>query len=221
MEMLNNKEKLKSLYKAKPELINEHKRLVNILRSGTPEEQKKEAEKQLKELKEMLAEEDNNLNKTNTTEKISFNNNGQWVLEKSNYGPKEMGLYNPLDNVNRKKTRTGEEIEGIGRNKAVRRYTSASMGTASQQASTQAKKDKIKSSKNPVRSLKDLSQEEIGRIMEAHGIKKEDKISPSLYDLPIKDAISQLKSKYSKPDVATDSDKIKSIKQKYSKYTEQ
>lgn len=56
MEML--KEELKRLYKAKPELIAEHKRLVGVLRSGSKKEQLKEAEKQLKELKEMVGKAD-------------------------------------------------------------------------------------------------------------------------------------------------------------------
>lgn len=53
-----SKKQLKDLYKAKPELVEEHRRLVNVLRSGSPSEQKKEAAKQLKELKEMLKKEE-------------------------------------------------------------------------------------------------------------------------------------------------------------------
>lgn len=52
------KELLKSLYKAKPELIEEHKRLVDTLRSGSKTEQLKEAKRQLKELKEMVGKAD-------------------------------------------------------------------------------------------------------------------------------------------------------------------
>lgn len=48
------KEILKALYKANPELITEHKRLVETLRHGSKEERKKEAAAQLKELKEMI-----------------------------------------------------------------------------------------------------------------------------------------------------------------------
>jgi len=54
-----NKE-LIELYKSKPELIDEHKKLVQVLRHGTDTEQKKEAERQLKELKEMLNKEEKN-----------------------------------------------------------------------------------------------------------------------------------------------------------------
>ena len=52
------KEELKNLYKAKPELIEEHKRLVDVLRTGSKKEQIKEAERQLKELKEMVGKAD-------------------------------------------------------------------------------------------------------------------------------------------------------------------
>jgi len=48
------KELLKSLYKSKPELVEEHRRLVDTLRSGSRPEQLKEAGRQLKELKEMV-----------------------------------------------------------------------------------------------------------------------------------------------------------------------
>jgi len=52
------KDELKALYKAKPELIEEHKRLVNVLRTGSKKEQAAEAERQLKELKEMVGKAD-------------------------------------------------------------------------------------------------------------------------------------------------------------------
>lgn len=70
---------------------------------------------------------------------------------KSNYGPKDFGLYSPTNNSERKRTRTGEEVEGVGRNKGVRRYTSAKMGTSKQQAADQAKLDSEKNKKQPVK----------------------------------------------------------------------
>lgn len=76
-------------------------------------------------------------------------------VTKSNYGPKDAGLYNPTDNIKRKKTRTGEVIEGIGQNKAVREFTSAKFGTASAQATREAAADKVKSAKNPVKTYTD------------------------------------------------------------------
>lgn len=206
--MLKNKDQLKELYKAKPELIQEHKRLVEILRSGTEEEQRKEAEKQLKELKEMLGEK----------EVIKFAKNGQWFLEKSNYGPKGMGLYSDVDNIKRKQTRTGEEVEGVGRNKAVRQYTSASMGTANQQAAAQAKQDQKKSSKNPVRTLKDMSDEEIAAISAKYNTNKADDTKLKISDKPLKEAISDIKNKYAQPKIKDDATKVKSIKNKYANY---
>lgn len=60
-------------------------------------------------------------------------------VEKSGYGPKGGSQYNAADNARRKATRTGAEVEGVGQNKAVRQYTSAKMGTAKQQAASEAK----------------------------------------------------------------------------------
>jgi PAB1-binding protein PBP1 len=69
----------------------------------------------------------------------------------SNYGPKGAGLYDPVKNLERKRTRTGEEIEGVGRNKGVRQYTTSLSGTAKEQAESQAKADKEKNKKQPVK----------------------------------------------------------------------
>ena len=63
--MKSIKDLLKALYKAKPELITEHKRLVETLRHGSKEEQEKEAASQLKELKEMIKKSDSEEDKAN------------------------------------------------------------------------------------------------------------------------------------------------------------
>lgn len=72
-------------------------------------------------------------------------------LDKSNYGPKEYKMYDPKDNVQRKQTRTGEVHEDIGQNKAVQQYTSATMGTAKDQATAEAREAKEKNKKQPVK----------------------------------------------------------------------
>jgi hypothetical protein len=72
-------------------------------------------------------------------------------LSKSNYGPKGAGLYNPTDNIKRKANRTGEELKNVGQNIAVHEYTSATMGTAKQQANKEAKEAKVKNAKQPVK----------------------------------------------------------------------
>lgn len=275
MEML--KDELKALYKAKPELIEEHKRLVNILRSGSKKEQAAEAERQLKELKEMVGKADRcwegyeptpgkkpyekgscrpvekqevltfdkqesgngwqikikgkegyhdvkdvvdmgpqkhnsyRLHDGTTVlhdqvEDLSFKSRKPNRIEKSNYGPKGMGLYNPTDNIKRKSTRTSEVLENVGQNKAVRQYTSAKFGTASQQAASQAAKDKVKSSKNPVRSMKDMSQEELAAIKARY----EDTSKSDLDD-----KINAIKAKYSIPKEKSFQEKVKEIKQQY------
>jgi hypothetical protein len=71
----------------------------------------------------------------------------------SNYGPKGYGLYDQNKNQERKKTRTGEVVEGAGKNTGVRQYTSATMGTAKQQARAQADADAAKNKKQPVKTV--------------------------------------------------------------------
>lgn len=189
--MLTVKEELMALYKAKPELIEEHKRLVGVLRSGSKKEQIDEAKRQLKELKEMMAKKERCWEGYEPTpgkkpyekgscqpikkddEVLKVETNGQWSLGKSNYGPKDMGLYNPVDNIKRKQTRTGEELEHVGQNKGVREYTSALQGTASQQASAQAKADKKRSKENPVKTMKDMTSEELESIKAKYASKAE------------------------------------------------
>lgn len=119
-------------------LIAEHERLVDVLREGSDEEQKKEADKQAKELSEMKKEE------------IVFAKNGQWSLVKSNYGPKGAGLYDPVANAKRKENNTGDSIDTIGRNKNVKEYTSATQGTAKDQAEAVSRKQAKLNAKQPV-----------------------------------------------------------------------
>lgn len=52
---------------------------------------------------------------------ISFYDNGQWTLEKSNYGPKGAKLYNIADSARRKMSNTGE-VTGIGPNTNAKTY---------------------------------------------------------------------------------------------------
>jgi hypothetical protein len=163
--------KLKELYKAKPELVEEHKRLVNVLRSGSPSEQKKEAAKQLKELKEMLKKEElekrcwegykpvpgkkpyekGSCEPVSKEETLKVEKNGQWSLGKSNsVKPFGENIYDEKANIKRKQNRTGEEATGVGPNVAVQRFTGV-QGTAKEQASRQASQDKKKNKKQPVK----------------------------------------------------------------------
>lgn len=93
---------------------------------------------------------------------------------KSNYGPKDLGLYDAAANQKRKQTRTGDEVEGAGQNKGVRQYTSAKMGTAKEQAAAQAKIDAEKSKQN---KPKVYSPDELKAFAEARGAKVSDKVS--------------------------------------------
>jgi hypothetical protein len=87
----------------------------------------------------------------------------QAILEKSGYGPKKMGLYNPVDNIERKQTRTSDELADVGPNKAVRQYTTAGSSMQAAHEAAEAKRQK-KKSKSTLRTIKDMSPEELGEM---------------------------------------------------------
>lgn len=93
---------------------------------------------------------------------------------KSNYGPKGMSQYRSVDNIKRKASRTGEELEHVGQNKAVRSYTT--MGASMQRAHDAAQqKAQEKKQKDSVKTLADMSDEEKKALEAKYGakIKKE------------------------------------------------
>jgi hypothetical protein len=93
-------------------------------------------------------------------------------LNKSNYGPKDMGLYNPVDNIKRKKRNTGDEIKDIGANKNVKAYsTKPGQLSAKQQAALDFKNIKAKS--GPVKLY---TKEEIEKLVAEGKIKKSEEI---------------------------------------------
>lgn len=83
-------------------------------------------------------------------------------LDKSNYGPAALDLYNHPDNAKRKASRTGEEVS-IGPNKAVR----LAGPTRAQAAELQARIDRKKSKQNPV---KVYSKEERQKLAQEKGV---------------------------------------------------
>lgn len=93
-------------------------------------------------------------------EGYSYNEHGQWKIEKSNYGPKGWGMYSQTDNIKRKATRTGEEHEHIGQNKGVRQYTTSGSSTNAAREAAEAKRQAEANKKAPVRTLADMSDEE-------------------------------------------------------------
>ena len=95
------------------------------------------------------------------TELIKFDNNGQWSLNKSNYGPKDMGLYNAKDNIKRKSGRTGVEVEGAGGNRAQKEWASGGRDSTKSPVARQAKVDQEKSAASPV---KVFSEEEKAKL---------------------------------------------------------
>jgi hypothetical protein len=102
-------------------------------------------------------------------EACKFDSNGQWSIEKSNYGPKGMGLYSQKDNIQRKMKNTGAEVADAGKNVNVKTYTTS--GSTMSAAHEAAETKRRKANPAPVRTLKDLSPEEKARI-EAEANKK-------------------------------------------------
>lgn len=104
-------------------------------------------------------------------EKMTFNKSGQWSLEKmSAYGPKGGGQYSPTDNMKRKKTRTSEEREAAGSNKAVRQYTTS----GSKMSDTRFNNLQRQNKKQPVQNFKDMSPEKKAEMKRLYETKKAD-----------------------------------------------
>lgn len=93
------------------------------------------------------------------------------AIEKSNYGPKGMGLYSDKDNINRKANRTGVIHENVGHNAAEQKFTPSVQGTFAQQANRESKADQRKSKNNPVKVYTD---EEKAKLMAERTGKSED-----------------------------------------------
>lgn len=82
-------------------------------------------------------------------------------VEKSNYGPKGMGLYSEKDNINRKSRRVGTVHEDVGQNKSEYKYTPSARGTFAEQTKREAKRDKALSAKNPVKVYTDEEKKKL------------------------------------------------------------
>jgi len=84
-------------------------------------------------------------------------------LRKSNYGPKNMGLYSESDNQKRKENNTGESLDNIGQNKNLKQYTTSnsSMQATSEKNTAKEQKKKTKAS---TRTMADFSPEELQSI---------------------------------------------------------
>ncbi len=80
-------------------------------------------------------------------EDLKCSENGQWYLKKDNsVKPFGQNIYNATANIKRKANRTGEEVEGVGRNAAVHNYTTSgsSMAAAAEAATAKEMKAKLK-----------------------------------------------------------------------------
>ena len=86
--------------------------------------------------------------------------------------PFKQNIYDEKANIKRKQTRTGEEVEGAGKNVGVRRYTTSGSSVQAAHEAAEAKRQK-KKTKESTRTLKDFSPEEI-KAMEEKYNKSED-----------------------------------------------
>lgn len=98
------------------------------------------------------------------TEQIVYKSNGQWQLDKSNeikpiINGEKINTYDAKANINRKATRTGEERPEMGRNQAVRQYTTNNSSMQQAHEAAQAKEQKAKS-KASIRTFANMSEEE-------------------------------------------------------------
>lgn len=110
-------------------------------------------------------------------EMCKYSSNGQWQIEKSNYGPKGMGQYSSVDNIRRKASRTGEELEHVGQNKGVRQYTTSGSSVQNAREANEAKQRKANPA--PVKTMKDFSDDELTEITNASNkIKKAEEGTP-------------------------------------------
>lgn len=101
------------------------------------------------------------------TDTSCFNDSDEHLLNKSNYGPKGYGLYNPNDNSNRKKNNTGDFFENTGKNVNAKMYTTpGSSITAAHEAKQQ--KEQNKKAKASLRTFSEMSPEEKAEIASRH-----------------------------------------------------
>lgn len=85
-------------------------------------------------------------------------------LDKSNaIKPFGQNIYDSTANIGRKQTRTGEVREGMGRNNAVRQYTTSGSSMEAARAKAEAKEQK-KKDKASLRTLADMTPEEQAAI---------------------------------------------------------
>ena len=112
------------------------------------------------------------------TEMIKFDDKGQWSLEKSNYGPKDMKLYSQKDNIQRKSNRTGVEVEGAGGNRAQKEWASGGRDSTKDQVARQAKIDQAKSAASPVKVFSDEEKKALQAKYDADQTKKADLNGP-------------------------------------------
>ena len=111
-------------------------------------------------------------------------------LTKSNYGPKDMGLYSLVDNIKRKENNIGDVVEGNGKNQNVKAFsTKPGQLSAKAQARLQSAQDKKKSAAMPV---KHYSPEELATMTAERLAKPVDKSRPEWDENDMANALAKI-----------------------------
>lgn len=103
-------------------------------------------------------------------EMCKFNEHGQWNIEKSNYGPKQMKLYRPVDNQERKSNNTGDVVPNAGKNVNVKSWTTTGSAMSQAHEANQAKEQREKTIAS-TRTFADMSEEEKEAMRTLYGKK--------------------------------------------------
>lgn len=102
---------------------------------------------------------------------------GPYLRQGSKLG---QALYDDVQNIERKRTRTGEEAVGAGIRAEQLWGGKAGYRTAKEQAKEMSMKDKMASKKNPIKTLKDLTPEEIKALNEKLNRSEDERTLPAM-----------------------------------------
>ncbi len=84
----------------------------------------------------------------------------------SNYGPKQYKLYSFENNLKRKSNRTGDLVEGIGQNEAVKAY-STKPGQLSSKAQAAQEQRKVRRLSGPVKTYTSEEIQQLNKQLKA------------------------------------------------------
>lgn len=114
-------------------------------------------------------------------EMVKYDSNGQWKIEKSNYGPKGMGQYTDKDNIQRKMKNTGEEFKDAGKNVNAKKYTTSGSTMQAAHESAEAKRQAAKT-KASTKIFSDEEKKALEEKMRQEGRLKKNEVEVSEFE---------------------------------------